>query len=356
MVAFSLNTMTNIALITGITGQDGSYLCEFLLNKGYEVHGIIRRNSSSNTFRIDHIRREVHGECGKTKGVILHYGDVTDSTNIQSILAQVKPTEIYHLAAQSHVKVSFEMPEYTSDVDALGTLRILDALRSLNMMDKVRFYNAATSELFGLVHETPQKETTPFHPRSPYAVSKLYGFWITKNYREAYNLHASNGILFNHESPRRGPTFVTKKTTMAVARISKGLQDCLYLGNLDAKRDWGHAKEYVEAMWLMIQQNTPDDYVIATGKTTSVRDFVEKAFRVAGISILWKGSDVNEIGINSANQQIVVRIDPRYYRPSEVDLLVGDASKAKSVLRWEPQISLDSLIDEMVLYELSLLK
>jgi GDPmannose 4,6-dehydratase len=347
-----ITNMSKIALITGITGQDGSYLCEFLLEKGYIVHGIIRRNSSSNTFRIDHIRREIHGECGRTKGVILHYGDVTDSTNIQSVLALVQPTEIYHLAAQSHVKVSFDMPEYTSNVDALGTLRILDALRSLNMMDKVRFYNAATSELFGLVQEIPQKETTPFYPRSPYAVSKLYGFWITKNYREAYNIHASNGILFNHESPRRGPTFVTKKTTMAVARISKGLQDCLYLGNLDAKRDWGHAKEYVEAMWLMLQQPTPDDYVIATGKTTSVREFVEKAFKVAGIDLVWQGSLENEVGVNKQNSQIVVRIDPRYYRPSEVDSLVGDARKARTFLKWEPQISLDSLIQEMVLYEL----
>lgn len=339
-----------IALITGICGQDGSYLAEFLLEKDYIVHGIVRRSSNFNTNRIDHLIKDRHVD--KERRFILHYGDMTDSLVISSILQKVKPDEIYHLAAQSHVKVSFEMPEYTANADAVGTLRILDCIIACGM-NHVKFYNAATSELFGLAQEIPQKETTPFYPRSPYATAKLFSFWTTKNYREAYNLFAVNGILFNHESPRRGPTFVTKKTTRSAVRIKLGLDSCLYLGNLDSKRDWGHAKEYVEAMWLMLQQETPDDFVIATGQTTSVRSFVEKSFERVGLKLAWKGEGVDEIGyVVDDPERIVVRIDPNYYRPTEVPLLLGDYSKAKSVLGWSPKVTIDELIDEMIGYDL----
>lgn len=339
-----------IALITGITGQDGSYLTEFLLEKDYIVHGIIRRTSNFTTGRIDTL---INDPQYKNR-LFLHHGDLSDSSNLYKLLLTVKPDEIYHLAAQSHVKVSFEVPEYTADVNAVGTLRILEAIISTGLT-KVRFYNAATSELYGLVQEIPQKETTPFYPRSPYAVGKLAGFWYTKNYREAYNLFATNGILFNHESPRRGPTFVTRKTTMAVAKIAKGHQSCLTLGNLDSKRDWGHAKDYVKAMWLMLQQPHPDDFVIATGKTTTVREFVEKAFKCVKIDIDWVGDGADEIGYEKGNpQRVLVRIDPRYYRPTEVELLIGDASKAKKILNWEPSTTLDQLISEMVESDLRL--
>lgn len=341
-----------IALITGICGQDGSYLAEFLLKKGYIVHGIIRRASNFNTGRIEHLLQDRHSE--ESKSLFLHYGDMTDSLVISSILQKVKPDEIYHLAAQSHVKVSFEMPEYTANADAVGTLRILDCIISCGM-NHIKFYNAATSELFGLAQETPQKETTPFYPRSPYATAKLFAFWTTKNYREAYNLFAVNGILFNHESPRRGPTFVTKKTTRSAARIKLGLENCLYLGNLDAKRDWGHAKEYVEAMWLMLQQESPDDFVIATGNTTSVRKFVEKCFEFVGLAIGWKGNGVEEVGyVLEEPERVVVKIDPNYYRLTEVPLLLGDASKAKKILGWEPKITVDELIEEMISHDLTM--
>jgi GDPmannose 4,6-dehydratase len=344
------STRKKIALITGICGQDGSYLAEFLLNKDYIVHGIIRRASNFNTGRIEHLLKDRHSE--ESKSLYLHYGDMTDSLVISSILQKVKPDEIYHLAAQSHVKVSFEMPEYTANADAVGTLRILDCIISCGM-NNIKFYNAATSELFGLAQEIPQKETTPFYPRSPYATAKLFAFWTTKNYREAYNLFAVNGILFNHESPRRGPTFVTKKTTRSAARIKLGLENCLYLGNLDAKRDWGHAKEYVEAMWLMLQQESPDDFVIATGKTTSVREFVEKCFEFVGLTIGWRGTGVEEVGYVIADpDRVVVKIDPNYYRLTEVPLLLGDSSKAKTILGWEPKITVDELIKEMIDYDL----
>lgn len=331
-----------VALITGITGQDGSYLAELLLEKGYEVHGIIRRASMINTYRIDQIY--------DNENLTLHYGDLTDSTNLVRIIQKVQPNEIYNLGAQSHVKVSFEMPEYTGQTDALGTLRILEAVRLLGMENDVRIYQASTSELYGLVQETPQTETTPFYPRSPYGVAKLYGYWIVKNYREAYGMHASSGILFNHESPRRGETFVTRKITRGLSRISVGLQDCLYLGNLNAKRDWGHAKDYVEAMWLMLQQDEPDDYVIATGEQHSVREFVEKSADYFGMKIEWMNDGLEEIGFDWHTKKPVIRVDPKYFRPTEVETLLGDPTKAKQKLGWEPKITFDQLIEDMVLY------
>jgi GDPmannose 4,6-dehydratase len=329
-----------VALITGITGQDGSYLAELLLEKGYEVHGIVRRSSLINTHRIDGIYHRL----------TLHYGDLTDSTNIVRVIQKVQPDEIYNLGAQSHVKVSFEMPEYTADVDAVGTLRVLEAVRLLGMEDCVRIYQASTSELYGLVQETPQKETTPFYPRSPYAAAKLYGYWITKNYREAYGMYACTGILFNHESPRRGETFVTRKITRALSKISAGLQDCLYLGNLNAKRDWGHAKDFVEAMWLMLQQDEPDDYVIATGVQYSVKDFVDEAAPHFGMKIVWMGEGLNEIGYDLNTKKTVIQVNPKYFRPAEVESLLGDASKAKEKLGWEPKISFKQLVEDMCVY------
>jgi GDPmannose 4,6-dehydratase len=329
-----------IALITGATGQDGSYLAELLLEKGYEVHGIIRRCSLINTHRIDHIYSQLK----------LHYGDLTDSTNLVRVIQQVQPDEIYNLGAQSHVKVSFEMPEYTGMVDGLGTLRILEAVRLLGMEKKTRIYQASTSELYGLVQEVPQKETTPFYPRSPYGVAKLYGYWIIKNYRESYGLHASSGILFNHESPRRGETFVTRKITRGLSRISTGEQDVLYLGNLNAKRDWGHAKDFVEAMWLMLQQDNPDDYVIATGKQYSVREFVEEASPYFGMKIAWEGEGLDEVGIDRLTKKVIIRVNPKYFRPAEVESLLGDPSKAKEKLGWEPKITFEQLVEDMCLY------
>jgi len=329
-----------IALITGITGQDGSYLAELLLEKGYEVHGIVRRASLINTYRIDHIYEKLN----------LHYGDLTDSTNLVRVIQQVQPDEIYNLGAQSHVKVSFEMPEYTGQTDALGTLRVLEAVRLLGMEDRVRVYQASTSELYGLVQETPQTETTPFYPRSPYGVAKLYGYWIIKNYREAYGMHCSSGILFNHESPRRGETFVTRKITRGLSRISCGLQDCLYLGNLNAKRDWGHAKDFVEAMWLMLQQDEPDDYVIATGKQYSVRDFVDVAAPIFGMKIEWMGEGLDEVGYDWNTKKPVIKVDSKYFRPTEVETLLGDATKAKQELGWEPKTSFIELVEDMCIY------
>ena len=331
-----------VALVTGITGQDGSYLAELLLEKGYEVHGIVRRSSLINTHRIDHIY--------DNPNLTLHYGDLTDATNIISVIKKTEPDEIYNLGAQSHVKVSFEIPEYTGNVDGLGTLRVLEAVRLLGMEDKVRIYQASTSELYGKVQETPQTETTPFYPRSPYGVAKLYGFWIIKNYRESYGMHASSGILFNHESPRRGETFVTRKITRGLSRISVGLQDCLYLGNLDAKRDWGHAKDYARAMWLMLQQDEPDDYVIATGEQYSVRDFVDAAAPYFGMKIEWMGEGLNEVGYDWNTKRPVIKVDPKYFRPAEVQSLLGDATKAKEKLGWEPETSFTELIEDMVLY------
>lgn len=330
-----------VALITGITGQDGSYLAELLLEKGYEVHGIVRRTSLINTHRIDHIYNSI----------TLHYGDLTDSTSLVRIIKQIQPDEIYNLGAQSHVKVSFEIPEYTGQTDALGTLRILEAIRLLSMENKVRIYQASTSELYGLVQETPQKETTPFYPRSPYGVAKLYGYWIVKNYRESYKMYACSGILFNHESPRRGETFVTRKITQGLSRISNGLQDCLYLGNLNAKRDWGHAKDFVEAMWLMLQHDEAEDFVISTGKQYSVKDFVEEAAPYFGMQITWRGEGLNEIGYDVFTGNEVIRVDPKYFRPSEVETLLGDASKAKEKLGWEPKISFKQLVEDMCNYE-----
>src|SRR4051795_968273 len=327
------------ALITGITGQDGAYLAEFLLTKGYEVHGIKRRTSLFNTDRIDHLYQDPHVQ---DRRFILHYGDLTDSTSLIRIIQQVQPDEIYNLAAQSHVAVSFEEPEYTANADALGTLRILEAMRILGLERKTRFYQASTSELYGLVQETPQRETTPFYPRSPYAVAKLYAYWITVNYREAYGIYACNGILFNHESPLRGETFVTRKITRALARIKTGLQDCLYLGNIDALRDWGHAKDYVRMQWMMLQQQQPRDYVIATGEQHSVRDFVNAAANCLGIEITWQGEGVEEKGVGQ-NGQVVVAVDPRYYRPTEVESLQGDASKAKRELDWHPRTNFSEL-------------
>ena len=338
------------ALITGITGQDGSYLSELLLEKGYEVHGIIRRASTFNTSRIDHLYRDPHLEGVR---LFLHYGDLTDSSNMSRMIEKIAPDEIYNLGAQSHVRVSFEVPEYTAETDALGTLRLLDAIRETGV--NARFYQASTSELFGKVQEVPQRETTPFYPRSPYGVAKLYGFWIVKNYRESYGLHASNGILFNHESPRRGETFVTRKITMAVARIHRGLQECLYIGNLNALRDWGYAVDYVKMMWMMLQQETPDDYVIATGEMHSVREFIERAFAHVGRSIEWRGAGVDEVGIDTADGKTVVRVDPRYFRPAEVDQLLGDPTKAKERLGWVPEVKFAQLVRIMMAGELRLL-
>lgn len=345
--------MAKKALITGITGQDGAYLAEFLLEKGYEVHGIKRRASLFNTDRIDHLYKDLHE---KDVRFFLHYGDLTDSTNLIRIIQQVQPEEIYNLAAQSHVQVSFDTPEYTANADGLGTLRILEAIRILGLEKKTRFYQASTSELYGLVQETPQRETTPFYPRSPYAAAKLYGYWITVNYREAYGMYACNGILFNHESPKRGETFVTRKITRAVARVKLGLQDKIYLGNLSAKRDWGYAKDYVEAMWLMLQQDAPDDFVIATGNTHEVREFVELAFREVGIDIDWQGEGVFEKGVDRATGRTLVEVDPRYFRPTEVELLLGDASKAKAKLGWKPKTTLAELISLMIQEDLNVAK
>ena len=330
-----------VALISGITGQDGSYLAELLLEKGYEVHGIVRRSSLINTHRIDHIYKDIK----------LHYGDLTDSTNLVRVIQQVQPDEIYNLGAQSHVKVSFEMPEYTGMVDGLGTLRILEAVRLLGMEKKTRIYQASTSEMYGKVQEIPQSETTPFYPRSPYGVAKVYGYWIVKNYRESYGLHASSGILFNHESPRRGETFVTRKITRGLSLISTGQQDVLYLGNLNAKRDWGHAKDFVEAMWLMLQQDEPDDYVIATGKQYSVREFVEAAAPYFGMNIVWEGEGLDEVGIDKLTGRTVIGVNPKYFRPAEVETLLGDATKAKEKLGWKPKISFKQLVEDMCTYE-----
>lgn len=334
-----------VALITGVTGQDGAYLSEFLLKKGYEVHGLKRRSSSFNTGRIDHMYQDPH-EAGRR--FTLHYGDLTDSTNLIRIVQQVQPTEIYNLAAQSHVAVSFETPEYTANADAIGTLRLLEAIRILGMEKQTRFYQASTSEMFGKVQEIPQKETTPFYPRSPYGAAKVYGYWIVVNYREAYGMYACNGILFNHESPIRGETFVTRKITRAVARISLGLQDKLYLGNLDSLRDWGHARDYVKAMWLMLQQEEADDFVVATGKQISVRQFVDAAFAEVGIALDWRGEGVNEEGVCRKTGKVLVQVDPRYFRPTEVETLLGDPSKAKAKLGWAPETSLEQMVKEMV--------
>jgi GDPmannose 4,6-dehydratase len=334
-----------VALITGATGQDGAYLAEFLLDRGYIVHGIKRRSSSINTGRIDHVYQDRHDEDVR---LFLHYGDMTDSTSLLRLIGEIEPSEIYNLAAQSHVQVSFETPEYTANTDALGTLRILEAVRILKMQDRVRVYQASTSELFGKVQETPQREITPFYPRSPYAVAKLYAYWIIVNYRESYGFHASNGILFNHESPIRGETFVTRKITRAVAAIEKGLQQKLHLGNIDAKRDWGHARDYVEGMWMILQQESPDDYVLATGETHTVREFVELAFRVINRPIEWRGKGADEIGRCIQTGETLVAIDPKYYRPTEVDLLLGDPAKAREKLGWRHRISFDSLVAEMV--------
>ena len=329
-----------VALITGITGQDGSYLAELLLEKGYEVHGIVRRSSLINTHRIDHIYKKIH----------LHYGDLTDATNLIGVIKKVEPHEIYNLGAQSHVKVSFETPEYTGQVDGLGTLRVLEAVRLLGMQDDVRIYQASTSELYGLVQAVPQTETTPFYPRSPYGVAKLYGYWIVKNYRESYGMHASSGILFNHESPRRGETFVTRKITRGLSQISVGLQDILYLGNLDAKRDWGHAKDFVKAMWLMLQQDEPDDYVIATGEQYSVRDFVNRAAPYFGLHLEWEGEGLEEVAVDKVSKRTVVAVDERYFRPAEVESLLGDPTKAKEKLGWEPTTTFDQLVEDMCIY------
>ncbi|MFZ4763181.1 MAG: GDP-mannose 4,6-dehydratase [Alphaproteobacteria bacterium] len=342
--------MKKKALITGVTGQDGAYLAEFLLAKGYEVHGVKRRASSFNSERIDHLYLDPREY--KTS-FFLHYGDLTDSTNLIRILAEVKPDEIYNLAAQSHVKVSFETPEYTANADGIGTLRLLEAIRILDFGKRSKFYQASTSELYGKVQEVPQSETTPFYPRSPYAVAKLYAYWITVNYREAYGFHASNGILFNHESPLRGETFVTRKITRAVAAIERQEQAILYLGNLDAQRDWGHARDYIEGMWLILQQEQPDDYVLATGETHSVREFVEEAFAVVGRKLIWRGEGVEEEGVDEKTGAVLVKIDPRYFRPTEVDLLLGNPTKAKEKLGWQPKIKFTELVKEMMLADLS---
>jgi len=345
-----------VALVTGITGQDGSYLAELLLSKGYDVHGIVRRSSSFNTGRIDHLYKDRH-ESGVR--LFLHYGDLCDATNLIAIVSKIKPTEIYNLGAMSHVAVSFDMPEYTVDCDGTGVLRMLDAIRSAGLQDSVRFYQASTSELYGKVREVPQSETTPFYPRSPYAVAKQYAYWICVNYREAYGMHLTNGILFNHESPRRGRTFVTRKITISVARISANIDKCLYLGNIDAKRDWGHARDYVEGMWRMLQEEKPDDYVLATGETHTVREFVEKSFRVVGIEIKWLGEhgSVDEIGVDSEDEsRVLVRIDPRYFRPTEVELLLGNPTKAKRVLGWTAMTKFDDLVREMVEEDVDMLK
>jgi len=334
-----------IAFITGVTGQDGAYLAEFLLKKGYEVHGLRRRSSSFNSKRLDHLYKDLHDPGAR---LFLHYGDMSDSTNLIRLLQEIQPTEIYNLAAQSHVWVSFEMPEYTANADGLGALRLLDAIRILKLEDKARFYQASTSEMFGEVQETPQRETTPFYPRSPYGAAKLYAHWMTVNYREAYGLHASSGILFNHEGPTRGETFVTRKITRAVAAIEKGTQEKLYLGKLDALRDWGHARDYVEGMWLMLQQDQPDDYVLATGEAHSVREFVELAFTCVGRRIVWQGSGVDEKGFDGDSGQVLIEIDPRFYRPTEVETLLGDPSKARKKLGWQHRVSFSELVQEMV--------
>lgn len=344
-------TRSNTALITGVTGQDGAYLAELLLTKGYRVHGIKRRSSSFNTARIDHLIRDPHEERA---GIELHFGDMTDATNLIRLLQDTQPTEIYNLAAQSHVRVSFDTPEYTANADALGTLRLLEAIRILRLEGQTRFYQASTSELYGLVSEVPQRETTPFHPRSPYGVAKLYAYWITVNYREAYGMHASNGILFNHESPLRGETFITRKVTRAVAAIRHGLQECLYLGNLDAERDWGHARDYVEGMWRMLQQPAGDDYVLATGIKHSVRTLVERAFAEIGEEIVWSGTGTEEVGTDRASGAVRVRIDPRYFRPTEVAMLLGDPTKAREKLGWTHTISFEEMIREMVASDLVL--
>lgn len=342
-----------VALITGITGQDGAYLAELLLSKGYEVHGIKRRSSLINTDRIDHLYQDPHEKNVRFK---LHYGDLSDSTNIIRIVQEVQPDEIYNLGAMSHVKVSFDSPEYTANVDGLGTLRVLEAVRILGLSKKTKIYQASTSELYGLVQEVPQKESTPFYPRSPYAVAKMYGYWITVNYREAYDMYACNGILFNHESPIRGETFVTRKITRAAAKISLGLQDKLFLGNLDAKRDWGHAKDYVEAMWLMLQQDKAEDFVIATGVTTTVREFVRLSFLEAGIEIGFKGEGVNEIGFDVKSGREIIHIDPEYFRPTEVELLIGDPTKANTKLGWKPKYDLNALVKDMMKGDLELFR
>lgn len=353
------HAMNKVALITGITGQDGSYLAEFLLAKGYEVHGIKRRASLFNTQRIDHIFEDPHAENPK---LILHYGDLTDSSNLTRILRQISPDEVYNLGAQSHVAVSFEAPEYTADVDGIGTLRLLEAIRFLGLEKKTRFYQASTSELYGLVQEIPQKETTPFYPRSPYAVAKLYAYWITVNYRESYGMYACNGILFNHESPRRGETFVTRKVTRGMTNIAVGLEKCLYMGNMDALRDWGHAKDYVEMQWLMLQQEQPEDFVIATGVQYTVRQFIEMSAAELGVTLKWEGSGVNEKGVVAAIEgsqapalnvgDVIVQIDPRYFRPAEVETLLGDPTKAKQKLGWTPKITLQEMVQEMVAVDL----
>ena len=342
-----------IALVTGVTGQDGAYLAELLLEKGYEVHGIKRRSSLFNTDRIDHLYKDKHEE---NVNFFLHYGDLTDSTNLIRLVQEIQPTEIYNLAAMSHVKVSFDTPEYTANADGIGTLRLLEAIRILKMEKTVKFYQASTSELYGKVVETPQSETTPFYPRSPYAVAKIYGFWIVKNYREAYDMYACNGILFNHESPLRGETFVTRKITRAVAKIKLGLQEKLYLGNLDAKRDWGHAKDYVKGMWMMLQQDNADDYVLASGETHPVREFVTLAFKEAGIAVKWEGEGVDEKGIDANTGKVLVEVDEAYFRPTEVDLLLGDASKARKELGWEPEYTFEELVKEMVKADLDLFR
>uniref|UniRef100_A0A7S2GBW7 GDP-mannose 4,6-dehydratase n=1 Tax=Florenciella parvula TaxID=236787 RepID=A0A7S2GBW7_9STRA len=345
-----------IALITGITGQDGSYLAEFLLDKGYEVHGIIRRSSSFNTYRIENIYKDRHAEDVK---LFLHYGDLTDSTNLVQIVADCRPDEIYNLGAMSHVKVSFEMSEYTAEADGVGTLRLLNAIRSCGMEKTCRLYQASTSELYGKVQEIPQTETTPFYPRSPYGVAKQYAYWMIVNYREAYGMHLTNGILFNHESPRRGPTFVTRKITRAVCRISKGLQDILFLGNIDSQRDWGHARDYVKGMWLMVQRDEPEDFVLATNECHSVREFVEKAFEAVDMKIKWTGEkgSVDEVGVDASDEsRALVKIDLQYFRPTEVDLLIGDPAKAKKLLGWEPEITFDGLVTEMMEEDMKLVE
>jgi GDPmannose 4,6-dehydratase len=346
-------TDAKVALITGVTGQDGAYLAELLLAKGYTVHGIKRRSSSFNTGRIEHLYQDPHVE---NQRFILHHGDMTDATNLIRIVQQTQPDEIYNLAAQSHVQVSFETAEYTANADGIGPLRLLEAIRLLGLTNKTRFYQASTSELYGKVQETPQRETTPFYPRSPYAAAKLYAYWIIVNYREAYGMHASNGILFNHESPIRGETFVTRKVTRAIAAIKAGVQDKLYLGNIDAKRDWGHARDYVRGMWLMLQQEKPDDYVLATGETHSVREFVEKAFKEVDIGIEWSGEGAAEKGRDAKSGRVLIEIDPRYFRPTEVDLLLGDPSKAHKVLGWKHETSFEQLVKEMVREDLKVVQ
>lgn len=347
--------MNKVALITGVTGQDGSYLAEFLIEKGYEVHGIIRRSSSFNTERIEHLYfEEWVRDMKRGRALNLHYGDMTDSSSLIRIIQQIQPDEIYNLAAQSHVKVSFDVPEYTAETDAVGTLRLLEAVRILGLEQKTKIYQASTSELFGLVQEVPQRETTPFYPRSPYGVAKLYGFWITKNYRESYRMFAVNGILFNHESERRGETFVTRKITLAAARIAAGEQDKLYLGNLSALRDWGYARDYVECMWLMLQHETPEDFVIATGEQHSVREFTERAFQEVGITLRWEGEGVDEKGIDTATGRVLVEVDPKYFRPAEVETLLGDPTKAKTLLGWNPRkTSFEELVRLMVRHDVA---